>query len=150
MQKQRQEFNLRIMKKIIRYSAFSTLLFLVSCAATISTFDQYAYTKTTSLKVDALNLMDKAVDNYSSHEKEIQDINTELQKAYEYEKNRPNNETTTSMWELLMNDASLYGGFISLWKEQGTVSKVAIQAAKTKIAENFDRIAQLESKKIQQ
>jgi hypothetical protein len=94
--------------------------------------------------------MDKAIDNYSTHEKEIQDINTEIQKAYEYEKNRPNNETTTSMWELLMNDASLYGGFISLWKEQGTVSKVAIQAAKTKIAENFDRIAQLESKKIQQ
>jgi len=58
-------------------------IFLGSCAPLISTFDQYAYIQTTSLKVDALNLMDRATEDYTAHEQEVKAVLTKLDKAYE-------------------------------------------------------------------
>src|SRR5665647_2692675 len=87
------------------------LVFLLSFTgcATISSFDQYAYTQTTSLKVDAMNTMDLATDEYTTHEKTVQDLQTRLQKVYEYEKNRPKNEITLKMWDKLLDaDAVSY------------------------------------------
>ena len=70
----------------------SALLILVcSCSPIISGFDQYAYTQATSLKVDALNLMDLSTDQYTQHKVEIAAVQSNLQKIYEYEKNRPKN-----------------------------------------------------------
>lgn len=129
-------------------AALFTIIAMVGCA-TISPFDQYAYAQTTSLKVEAMNLMDKATDDYKNHVAEVDDVNTKFQKAYEYEKNRPKNEITTKMWALMMSDsAHLYGGFVKFWKEQNRVSKAFIAEAKEQVAQNFDRIAELESKKI--
>jgi len=141
------------MKTLQKFKLFyaAALFAIVATAgcATISTFDQYAYAQTTSLKVEALNLMDKATESYASHTAEVDDVNIKFQKAYEYEKNRPKNEITTKMWQLMMSDSShLYGGFVKFWKEQDKVSKAFITEAKQQVSENFDRIAELESKKI--
>jgi hypothetical protein len=131
---------------------FAAMLFILTvsggCKPLIAGYDQYAYAQATSLKVDALALMDKASDDYNRHTQEVADMNIKMQKAYEYEKNRPQNSITADMWNLMMNDKSLYGGFIVLWKEQKTVGQFTIDEAKKKVAENFDRISQLESKKI--
>jgi hypothetical protein len=62
---------------------FFTILFF-SCS-TISKFDQYAYTQATSIKVDALNLMSLATDEYTNHTEEVKKMQTEIQKIYEYE-----------------------------------------------------------------
>lgn len=130
------------------------LLFLAlieACSPLISTFDQYAYTQTTSLKVDALNLMDKATDKYDNHINEIENIRTNFQKIYEYEKNRPNNEITTKMWYKLMSTDTtnhLFTGFINFWKVHSTVSQIYLDSKKDEISQAFDQIAQLESAKI--
>lgn len=122
-------------------------LFFIGCA-TISTFDQYAYTQTTSIKVDAMNVMDNATDSYANHTKEIADVKTEIQKMIEYEKHRPQNSITAKMWDVMMTDKGLFGDFLVMWKDQDKVSKAFVTEAKIKIGENFDRIAELESKKI--
>jgi len=62
------------MKKTYLSALFRHLTLLVvvlsfAACATISSFDQYAYAQTTSLKVDALNTMDLATGNYSTNEK---------------------------------------------------------------------------------
>lgn len=116
---------------------------------TIAHFDQVAYNQTISVESDALSLMDKAVEDYSLHEKEIVDINNRVQTAYLYDKNRPKNTITEAMWKLMVDPkGALYGGFMSLWKSQKKLNPTFIQEAKLKIQQNFDRIAQLESKKI--
>lgn len=61
------------------------LCLLLSCSPTISTFDQTAYAQATSLKVDALDLMDKATENYTSHESEVKTLQLNLDKAIEYD-----------------------------------------------------------------
>jgi hypothetical protein len=63
---------------------FFTILFF-SCS-TISKFDQYAYTQATSIKVDALNLMSLATDDYNLHTEEVKKVQTQIEKIYEYEK----------------------------------------------------------------
>jgi len=126
---------------------FFTILFF-SCS-TISKFDQYAYTQATSIKVDALNLMSLATDDYNLHTEEVKKVQTQIEKIYEYEKNRPKNSVTTKMWEKILDSSGhLYGGFIQYWKKNGKLKPANIEKEKEMISNSFDQIAQLESKKI--
>jgi hypothetical protein len=128
---------------------FLSLFLLCSACKTISGFDQYAYTIGTALKVDALNVMDKATETYTSQEAAITDVTTRLEKAYEYEKHRPQNSITVKMWEVLKNpNRNLFGGFIKRWQEKKTLSAAFITEAKGQVAEAFDMIVELESQKI--
>lgn len=115
----------------------------------ISSFDSYAYLQTTSLKVDALNLMGKATEDYHLHQTAVQELETNVQKIYEYEKHRPKNEFTTAQWELLADSSGhLLGGFFMKWRTETKLNLVYIREKKKQVAEAFDQIAELESKKI--
>jgi hypothetical protein len=123
-------------------------LFLSSCSA-ISLFDQYAYTQTTSLKVDALAIMDKATESYASHETEVEAVRLKMEKAYEYENHRAKNLITAKLWDILKSpDKNLYGGFVKRWKNESTLNAEFVKQAKGQISEAFDIIAELESQKI--
>lgn len=123
-------------------------MLLLSCSS-IALYDQYAYTQATSLKVDALTLMDMATDDFSNHGDAVNQFQIKLEKAYEYEKGRPKNEISTEMWELLKNpDGNLLGGFIKRWRDEKNLSKGFIDEAKKLVARGFDLIAGLESEKL--
>ena len=127
---------------------FSICLLFSQCK-TISVFDQYAYTQGTALKVDAMNIMNKATQPYASQMAGIEEVTTRIEKAYEYEKHRPKNLFTVKMWEIVKNpDRNLFGGFIKRWKEKDTLSATFITEAKIQVGEAFDMIVELESKKI--
>src|SRR6185312_7942188 len=123
-------------KKIMRLKSLATIFIisicLYSCAPTISTFDQYAYTQTTSLKVDVLNVMDQAVESYASHAKDVEQVNIELMKNIEYEKHRAKNQITIDMynimWKMLNDNTSItighdtfQHGFFSRWQNKNTL-----------------------------
>jgi len=123
-------------------------LVLYSCS-TIAKFDQYAYSQTTSLKVDAINIMGHASDKYNLHAAEVTNLQTSLNKMYEYERNRPKNEISQKMWTILIDSTgNLYGGFIKRWQKEGTLDTAFIRASQTMIGQSFDQISQLESGKI--
>lgn len=124
------------------------LLWLTACT-TIAPFSQHAYIQTTSLKVDALLLIEKANSQYNLHTTEAELLHRNLQKMLEFERNRPNNTVTLQMWELLLNpNGNLLGGFIENWKNGNTFTPYFINEKKIQIGKAFDDIAQLESKKI--
>ena len=125
------------------------IMVTITGCATISRFDQFAYSQATSIKVDALNLMDAATEPYSTHEQDVKGMMTNIEKIYEYEKNRPKNLVSEKMWALIKDTSGhLYGGFISRWKKEGKLDKVFVLESKRLIGESFDQIAQLESGKI--
>lgn len=126
------------------------IIFLVqSCSPAISPYDQYAYTQATSLKVDALNLMDNGTDSIQFHKKEIDIIESNMRKMYEYEKNRPQDTISTRQWRLMSDSTNnLFGGFMKKWRSEKVVSPFYIEEKKKQVAYNFDQIAELESKKI--
>ncbi len=124
------------------------LLALTACSY-IAPYSQYAYQQATSLKVDALALMDKAAEPYASHAADAGDLVTEVEKAYEYAKGRPKNELSAKQWQILKDpDRNLLGGFLKRWKAESTLSPTFIKEAKGLVGNAFDTISGLESGKI--
>lgn len=131
-----------------KFLIVATLLVLASCS-TISKFDQYAYTQTTSLKVDVLNIMGHATDSFALHADEVLKVQTEMDKMYEYEKNRPKNLISEKMWVVLKDSTGhLFGGFVNRWKKEGKLGDVFVKESQLVIGSSFDQISQLESGKI--
>lgn len=130
-------------------SLFVLSAMLSACAPSVSLYDHYAYTQATGLKVDALDLMDKAVDSASVYRAEIESLRLKVEKMVEYEQGRPNNDLSAEMWRTLKSpDRKLLGGFLLRWREKGRLSRAFITEAKALIAEAFDLIIGLESGKI--
>lgn len=124
------------------------ILSLTGCVS-ISSFDQQAYLQATSLKVDALNIMDLAVENYSTHKNTVKDFRTQLQKVYEYEKNRPKNEISVQLWDKLKDEnGHLLGGFLKRWENENKLGETFVTESKKQINDAFDLIVGLESKKL--
>ena len=127
---------------------FGTMLLAVSCA-TISKFDQYSYTQATSIKVDALNVMSNASDSFQLHQAEVTQVRTELSKIFEYEKNKPDNITTTKMWSVMLDSTGgSFGGFLTRWRKETKLDTTFINESKILVGESFDQISGLESGKI--
>ena len=126
----------------------SLMAMLVSCS-TISKFDQYAYTQSTSLKVDAINVMGLATDSFSLHQADVARIQTNISKMLGYERNRPKNGVNEKMWTLVQDSTGhLFGGFIKRWQKEGKLDTVFVKESQALIGSSFDQISQLESGKI--
>lgn len=122
---------------------------IFNACSSIALYDHYAYTEAVSLKVDALAVMDEATQPAANHQASIDGIKRRLQKMYEYERGRPKNEISTRMWKTMSDpDRKLLAGFIVRWENNQTLGDGFIEEAKTLIAEAFDLIISLESKKI--
>lgn len=124
-------------------------LFLVSCQSLkTAVFDQYAYQEAISIKVESLNLMDDAVDVYVDHETEVQTLLLDLQKMVEYEKNKPDNEVSFAMWQVVTDkERNLLSGFLERWKEKNQLSEVFINEAKGQVSEALGLIIKYEANK---
>ena len=145
----RNQFGGSIKENLVARSLVVVGLALATACSTISPYDQAAYEHATSAKVDALALMDKATGNYSDHQKEIDALTTELDKAYEYDRGRLLNKITVAQWDILRDpNRNLVGGFLRMWKTKGSLSATFIAEKKTQISEAFDQIIQLESGKL--
>lgn len=124
------------------------LLAVAACGPTISEFNARAYQQATSLKVEALALMDEATGPYAEHADAVQHLKTELEKAHEFAKGRPNNEISARQWRILINpERDLLGGFLADWQEQSSFSPAFVEEKKTQVARAFDTIIELESGK---
>lgn len=131
------------------FLAATLALFLASCKSLkTAVFDQYSYQQAISIKVESLNLMDKAIENHIEHEAEVQTLQLDLQKMVEYEKNKPDNEVSYAMWQVVADkDRNLLAGFLKRWKEKSQLPKVFIDEAKGQVAEALDLIIKYEANK---
>jgi len=138
-----------IKKKIHAAILILTLGFVISSCSSISIFSPEAYKQAVDLKVESINLMSFATMPYTDFEDDIDFLDTELSKAYEFSKGRPDNEISTKQWEILINpDGNLLGGFLKRWEEEGTLSQMFVTEMQTLVSDAFDTIIGLESGKI--
>ena len=95
--------------------------------------------------------MSKATDSYDTHEKEVEELITQLDKAYEYDRGRQLNQITVAQWDVLRDpNRNLVGGFLKMWKAKGRLSAAFVAEKKRQISDAFDQIIQLESGKRKQ
>jgi len=125
-----------------------TVLLFVGCANLQSVFSEQAYQQAVTLKVESLAMMDKATEPYIQHTEDVETLQKELQKAYQYAKGRPNNSESTQQWQIMIDpEGALIGGFLVMWQERGQLSSTMIEQSKGNIEEGFDIIMELESGK---
>lgn len=123
-------------------------LTLFSACSTISPFSQKAYEQATSLKAEALIMMDKATQPYSDNKQAVDELKLNLEKAYEYAKGRPQNTETTLQWAIIKDPArNSLGGFLKRWESRQTLNKEFIDEVKALVADGFDTVIELESGK---
>jgi hypothetical protein len=125
------------------------LMMMQACAPLISPYDQYGYAQATAVKVDALNVMSMATDSFQLHKNEVNNLTTEMQKIYEYDKGLPKNTATTRQWSILMDpNAHLLATFLQQWQAHTKEDSTYVALKKTQVSKAFDAIIQLEAAKI--
>jgi hypothetical protein len=136
------------LKKSSSLLLLSIVIMGTSCS-TIDRYDQYAYTQTTSIKVDALNIMGQATEKYVNHQNDVTNVQSSITKMIEYKKNLPKNTISERMW-VLINDPNggSFGGFMQRWQKNGTLDSTFIKEAQKLVGQSFDQLSQLESGKI--
>jgi hypothetical protein len=139
------------MKKL-KLIALMLSVMLISCnAIKTAVYDQYSYQQTTSIKVDVSKIIDKSIDAYSKNSAEVQKLQLDMEKMMEYEKNKPNNEITFAMWQVITNkEKNSVAGFFKRWEEKGSLSPIFIEESKKQLMEGFDLLIQYEVRKDQQ
>lgn len=111
-------------------------------------FDQYAYAKTIEIKVETSTLMQKAVQPYNKHLKEIGELGEKIQKIMLYETHRPNNDISSALWQVLTDkDKNLLVGFFKRWQAKGQLNPAFVKEAEVQIMEALDLLIQYEIKK---
>lgn len=141
---------MKYLKKITLILFFTNLFFSCNSIKT-AVFDQYSLQKNIEIKVEAINLMDKATSSYRDNLQEIGEFSLEIKKILEYEKNKPNNEITYVMWQKLTDkDKNLMVGFFKRWQEKNKLNLFFIEETKAQIEEVMDLLIQYESKKDKQ
>lgn len=150
------------LKRIAIIHVLSILCFLCSCKPLITAYDPYSYTHLSSVKVEVLNVMSKATEEYSSHATAVENAKMDIQKAYEYDIHKPKNEIMSKMWkflyESLLSDEvegiaghQFKKGFFNKWKEENKETEAFVDQASSKIiSPMFDLLMELESKKLTQ
>jgi hypothetical protein len=149
------------MRSLIRPLSLSLLIALVSLGGCITvaplsqtayeqaTSSQTAYEQATSIKAEALVLMDKAATPYAEHQQEVSALLLRTEKAYEYAKGRPKNESSTRQWEIIKDPShDLLGGFMKRWSQSSTLTPAFIGEAKAIVADAFDTVIGIESGKV--
>lgn len=142
-----------MMTKVLRHSVIMLMLFasfcLIAGCKLIAEYNQVAYEYATSLKAEALALMEKASEPYADHEEDVEELMLEVEKAYEYANGLPKNEISAEQWKILKDkEGTLLGSFIELWKKEGQLSEISIVEAKEVVSKNFDQIIELEVARI--
>jgi hypothetical protein len=130
-----------------------TYLLSLTCALTacarIAPYSEVAYHYATSLKVESLALVAKATEPYAEHRAEVEKLQLELEKAYEYARSRPDNELSTRQWAILLDpQRALLGGVLARWKSEGMLARAFVDNMKAQIGAAFDTISGLESGKV--
>jgi hypothetical protein len=123
-------------------------LIIWSCAS-ISVFSPEAYKQAVELKVESLEAMSFATEPYADYEEDVIILKTELRKAYEFAKGRPENEISTEQWRILIDEeGNLLGGFLKRWETEGSLAEMFVSEMQILVSDAFDTIIGLESGKI--
>jgi len=117
------------------------------CGCTASApFDRQAYLEATSLKIEALAVMDRATQPFARHREVVARLERSVLEAYGRARSRTHNEESARQWEILVDPQrhSLFG-FLRRWEAEGQLDAEFVAEARGLVAEGFDAILALEA-----
>jgi hypothetical protein len=129
-------------------AAFGLVSLLVGCAPLIADFNTEAYKNATSLKVEAMALVDKSGERFATRRRDVEVFSTKLDAAYEFAVNLPNNQESTAQWQIIRDpNGDYWGAFVKVWRQQGTMGSTFRTEYKGRLGKAFDQLICLETAK---
>lgn len=120
---------------------------LTACAS-ISPYNEKAYENATSLKAESLTLLGKAGDDYSLHQKDVDTLELDANKANEYAKGLSQNTLVVEQYAIVLNEhGGLLYGALNKWKAKRRLNEIEISEFSTQLGKEFDQIIALEQGK---
>jgi hypothetical protein len=102
----------------------------------------------TSIKTEALALMDKATEPFPTHKDEVTKLLGRVDDAITDARSRPNNEASVKQWGIVKDPtANNLGGFLARWESDNTLSRTFIDETKGLVSDAFDSIVKHENGK---
>lgn len=137
------------MKKSLIYALLFCSVLVTSCnSIKTAIFDQYSYQQDVSLKIETKVLLQHATEDYAPYQAQVESLLVEMEKMEEYEKNKPDNDISFQMWQLMTDtDKNSVAGLFKRWKEKGQLSTTFNTEASQQIMEAFDALIQYEVSK---
>lgn len=133
---------------------FLFFIFLFASCRTIATYEETTFVQTSELKAKTLVLMDHATEDYAKYSDQVDNVLVAAEKLYSMQKAREKNTITIQQWKVLMeqkdpvNKQTMLPGFFRLWKNKKVLSQYFIEQAHEQMAEAFDELLKLESRKL--
>ncbi len=129
-------------------------IFLFASCKTIATYQETTFVQTSELKARTLVLMDHATEDYADFSEQVDNVLIAAEKLYAMQKAREKNTITIQQWKVLMEqkvpatNQTLLPGFFRMWKNKKVLSQYFVEQAHEQIADTFDEILKLESRKL--
>jgi hypothetical protein len=140
----------RSQRTVWSLASFTGAVTLLTSCAIDDGLSTLGYEKATMLKADSVRLMSEAERPFTSLQKEVDEYERDLARAYEFEKGRQNNQTTIEEYRILVDpNRNSIIGVLNRWKAQGTLRSSFIQDAIFVISAQWDAIIRLEDAKQQ-
>lgn len=141
-----------MLRRAVTRAALPALFVVLAACSLISSHDPHSFETATSLKAEAMVLVEQATEPYAEHAASCDALVLGMRKAYEYEKGKAENAETVAQWALMRDPKGhLMGGFVERWKgtsAQGArLSPAFVNEAAGEIEGAFDRIIRLEQGK---
>lgn len=137
------------MKTYMKHILLLCVLMLSACnGIKTAIYDQYSYQQEVTLKVATKSILDQATNPYEDYKNEVSVLLLEMEKMEEYEKNKPHNELSYQMWQLMTDtEKNNVAGLFKYWEEKGQLSPVFLSEATDQVMETFDVLIQYEVSK---
>lgn len=125
-------------------------IWIFSGCQTIANYDAESYRQITGAEAEVIHLMQKAsTSSYVSNAAEIERVFILVNKAYQFDANRPLDSVNIAMWKLLRDpNKNTYAGFLREWGKRGTLPQGYVDQMTIVVQYAFSRLAQLEAGKI--
>jgi hypothetical protein len=121
------------------------LFLLVGCT---STFDQISLDNAQALKSKSLAMMSNAVDPFKNHEGEVTTLKSDIENACSHSASLSNNNESVKIWGIIKDpNGHSFGGFLTRWQQNGTVSIIMIEQSKSEIAKHYNQLIENENAK---
>ena len=136
------------MPKVLFRLQLLTITITLAACATISPYNEKGYENATSLKAETITLLGKAGEDYPLHQKDVDTLELDANKANEFAKGLPQNTIVVEQYAIVLNEnGGLFYGALDRWKGKRRLSETEIREFSTQLGKEFDQIIALEQGK---
>ena len=93
-------------------------------------------------------MMSNAKDPFNTHEVDVTILKLDIENAYSHSASLKNNNESVKIWGIIKDpNGHSFGGFLTRWQQNNTISIIMIEQSKAEIAKHYNTLIDNENAK---